>query len=53
MLAVVELLRKNKNLCGMLAWNDNDAILIGDDDVVHVVTFTPSQSTGMLTPPNR
>ena len=34
--AIVELLGADQNLGGVLAWNDNDTILIGDYDVIGV-----------------
>src|ERR1700679_4052149 len=34
MLTVIELLREHKDLRSMLAWNDDDAVLVCNDDVV-------------------
>jgi len=34
MFAVVELLGKDENFCGMIAGNDNNPVLVGNDDVV-------------------
>ena len=52
-LAIVELLSKNKNLGCMLARNDDNSILIGNDDVVRVDLDAIAINRERLTPPKR
>ena len=52
-LSVIQLLGSDEDLGGVFAGNDDNAILIGNDNVVLLSHLTPSQSMGMFTPAKR